>query len=232
MARTDAELTLSEIQTIEELDWIANNSVIYKNNSWVYTAVSLWDSWELLQSNWATSAPSFDVNLNTLAPLASPTFTWTVTTPAIKITTWAWAWKIATSDADWDLTWETPSSGWFFEFTLQDTQWQNFDWQILWVQDFAEARTLDEVVLISDAIPVWANATLELRKNSYLTWSSILSSVLTIATTDELTNLKIKVSTNSFTSSALADWDYLVAYLVTAWSTTPLMNAKVIVRWH
>ena len=44
------------------------------------------------------------------APLASPTFTGTVTTPAIKITTGAGSGKVLTSDADGDATWETPSS--------------------------------------------------------------------------------------------------------------------------
>lgn len=45
-----------------------------------------------------------------LAPLASPTFTGTVTTPAIKITTGAAANKVLTSDADGDATWETPAA--------------------------------------------------------------------------------------------------------------------------
>lgn len=43
------------------------------------------------------------------APLASPTFTGLVTTPAIKITTGASLGKVLTSDADGDATWETPS---------------------------------------------------------------------------------------------------------------------------
>lgn len=44
------------------------------------------------------------------APLANPTFTGLVTTPAIKITTGAGANKVLTSDADGDATWETPSA--------------------------------------------------------------------------------------------------------------------------
>jgi len=44
------------------------------------------------------------------ATIASPTFTGTVTTPAIKITTGAGASKVLTSDADGDATWETPAS--------------------------------------------------------------------------------------------------------------------------
>jgi len=230
MARTEAILLNDEIITVEELNGIANNSVIYKDNSWVYRAVALWDSWELLQSNWATSAPSFDVNLNTIAPLASPTFTWLVTTPAIKITTWAGDWKVATSDADWNLTWETPTWWWGWAIELQDTQWQNYSWQIIGIFNATTSWTLTEVTLISDAIPVGADATLELRKNSY-TSGSVLSSVLTIATTDTLTNWKKQVSTTSFTSATITDGDYFVAYLVTSWTTSPLMNAKCVIRY-
>lgn len=46
----------------------------------------------------------------TKADLASPTFTGTLTVPAIKITTGAGASKILTSDADGDATWETNTS--------------------------------------------------------------------------------------------------------------------------
>ena len=45
--------------------------------------------------------------LNLKAPLANPTFTGLVTTPAIKITTGAGLGKVLTSDADGDATWET-----------------------------------------------------------------------------------------------------------------------------
>ena len=45
-----------------------------------------------------------------LAPLANPTFTGLVTTPAIKITTGAGLSKVLTSDADGDATWEAPAT--------------------------------------------------------------------------------------------------------------------------
>lgn len=45
------------------------------------------------------------------APIASPTFTGTLTTPAIKITTGAGAGKVLTSDADGDATWEISTGG-------------------------------------------------------------------------------------------------------------------------
>lgn len=43
------------------------------------------------------------------APLANPTFTGVVTTPAVKITTGAGLGKVLTSDADGDAAWESPS---------------------------------------------------------------------------------------------------------------------------
>lgn len=49
---------------------------------------------------------------STYAKLASPTFTGTVTTPLLKITSGTpGAGKVLTSDADGDATWETPTSG-------------------------------------------------------------------------------------------------------------------------
>lgn len=63
---------------------------------------------ELSYVKGVTSA--IQTQLGNKAPLASPTFTGTVTTPAIKITTGAGANKVLTSDADGDATWETPVS--------------------------------------------------------------------------------------------------------------------------
>lgn len=64
---------------------------------------------ELTYVKGVTSAIQTQMNLK--APLASPTFTGLVTTPAIKITTGAGTGKVLTSDADGDATWETASSG-------------------------------------------------------------------------------------------------------------------------
>ena len=59
MWRTRAELTASELLTIWELEAVANNSVIYKSNSWIYTELALWANWTVLTSAGATSAPTF-----------------------------------------------------------------------------------------------------------------------------------------------------------------------------
>lgn len=61
-----------------------------------------------------TIAPSENAVFDALAlkaNLSSPTFTGTVTIPAVKITTGAGLNKVLTSDADGDATWETASSG-------------------------------------------------------------------------------------------------------------------------
>lgn len=58
------------------------------------------------------SAKATKTALDLKAPIASPTFTGTVTTPLIKITSGVpGAGKVLTSDADGDATWETPSTG-------------------------------------------------------------------------------------------------------------------------
>ncbi len=59
MARTDAILTPTEVLLVNELDTLANNSVIYKDNAWVINAISLWANTTVLTSNWTTSAPTF-----------------------------------------------------------------------------------------------------------------------------------------------------------------------------
>lgn len=52
-----------------------------------------------------------DQDLSSLAPKDNPTFTTKVTTPALKVTTGAGAGKILVSDANGDLTLQTPASG-------------------------------------------------------------------------------------------------------------------------
>jgi hypothetical protein len=54
---------------------------------------------------------AIQTQLDSKAPIANPTFTGLVTTPAIKVTTGAGAGKVLTSDADGDATWETASGG-------------------------------------------------------------------------------------------------------------------------
>jgi hypothetical protein len=65
--------------------------------------------------NGSTQVPTKNAiydKIETLAPLASPTFTGTLTTPAIKITGGSpGVGKVLTSDADGDATWETPAGG-------------------------------------------------------------------------------------------------------------------------
>jgi len=61
MARVYWELTPEEVLAIWQLDWIADNSMIYKDNTWIYQAVALWAAWTSPVSNGATSAPTFQV---------------------------------------------------------------------------------------------------------------------------------------------------------------------------
>lgn len=60
MARTSAELTPSEILTVEELASLANHTVFYKDGSGTIVGLALGASGKVLQSNGATSAPTFE----------------------------------------------------------------------------------------------------------------------------------------------------------------------------
>lgn len=158
------------------------------------------------------------------APLASPTFTGTVTTPAIKIT-WGtpWAWKVLTSDADGDATWETVSAWWSAQIEpIADYAWQAVI-GVLWTMVFDASKTLSKCTITADSIPVGSNLIVELRKNSYTSWN-LLSSTLQIATTDTLTNWKKSVSVTWFSTATVVDWDFVVVYLTSVWSTTPVIN--------
>lgn len=90
----------------------AGNSSGTLNNSGTGTVIIVDDTAYASSWNGNLGAPTKNAvydKIELLAPLASPTFTGLVTTPAIKITTGAGASKILTSDADGDATWETPA---------------------------------------------------------------------------------------------------------------------------
>lgn len=119
---------------------------------------------------WATGLFATISNLALKAPIASPTFTGTVTTPAITITTGAGASKVLTSDAGGVATWQTPSGGGGGSQTepLQDYQGTAII-GVLGSYVFDSSKTISKVTLTVDSIPVGSNCIVELRKNSYTT---------------------------------------------------------------
>lgn len=173
------------------------------------------DSREVINTNFS--------NLNTdKAETASPTFTWTITTPLVKITGGVpWVGKVLTSNAIGEATWEASAGGgWSQTEPLQDYAGTAII-GVLGTYVFDSAKTGSKYSITVDSIPVGSNLIFELRKNSYTT-GNILSSVLQVATTDTLTNGKKTVSitdTDSFVAG-----DYIVAYLTSVGSTTPALN--------
>jgi len=91
MARTADQLTASEEVMVWEINWIANNSVLYKDNTWVYTAVALWANGTVLTSAGGTSAPTFQAAggsgtvTSVTSANADATVATTTTTPVITI---------------------------------------------------------------------------------------------------------------------------------------------------
>lgn len=110
----------------KKTDLTDNSDTYYPSQKAVKTAVDAkQDSLGFTPENVANKVTSFQAtpddthypseklvkdSLDGKASLASPTFTGTVTTPAIKITTGAGLGKVLTSDADGDATWETSVS--------------------------------------------------------------------------------------------------------------------------
>lgn len=111
MARTWSQLTTEEILALWQLEWLSNNTIVYKDNSWIIKWVALWDNWTVLQSNWATSDPSFEE------------------------ASWGW-WYAESAYIAWEITdetllWEWPIwaattlSAWYIGLTTAPT-WSSF----------------------------------------------------------------------------------------------------------
>jgi hypothetical protein len=97
--------------------------------------------------------------------------------------------------------------------------------------DATTAKTLAEVTVISDTLPVGSNLICELRKNSTSS-GNILSSTLQVTTTESATNGRyVGTPVTSFTSAAIADGDVLYATLTGVGSTTPAVNPRLILRF-
>lgn len=117
-----------------------------------------------------------------------------------------------------------------FEATVQDYKGLAMV-GILGQFDATTAKTLAEVTIISDSLPVGSNLICELRKNSTSS-GNILSSTLQVTTTESATNGRyVGTPVTSFTSAAIADGDVLYAVLTGVGSTTPAINARVILRF-
>ena len=60
MARVWAELSTEELLTLWQLEGLWNNTIFYKDNTWIIAAAPLWAVWTFLKSTWTTSIPAFD----------------------------------------------------------------------------------------------------------------------------------------------------------------------------
>lgn len=131
-----------------------------------------------------------------------------------------------------DGTWAAPAGGGgsAYEFTAQGYEGPAVI-GILGKFDATTAKTIAEVTIVSDTLPVGSNCICELRKNS-TTSGNILSSTLQVTTTESATNGRyVGTPVTSFTSASIADGDVLYAFLTGVGSTTPAANVRVILRF-
>lgn len=129
MSRVYAELSPEEILNIWQLEWVDPNSMIYKDNAWVYQAIALWAAWTVPTSNGATSAPTFqewwswDLKADGSVPMTGALdFTkWSNIASATSTDIWAATWNFV------DITWTTTISN-FWASAIWVTRRLRFTW--------------------------------------------------------------------------------------------------------
>jgi hypothetical protein len=123
------------------------------------------------------------------------------------------------------------AAGGFGEYRFQDYKGPAII-GILGVFDAVEARTLAEVTLQCDTLPVGSNLIAELRKNNPASGNNVLSATLQVTTTEAATNLRyVGTSVTSFLSTAIADGDVFYLVLTSVGSTTPATNPRAVMRY-
>lgn len=140
-------------------------------------------------------------------------------------------WVLTSNGAGVAPSFQAPTGGGSaYEFTVQGYEGPAVV-GILGKFDATTSKTLAEVTIISDTLPVGSNLICELRKNSTSS-GNILSSTLQVTTTESATNGRyVGTPVTSFTSASIADGDVLYAVLTGVGSTTPASNARVILRF-
>ncbi len=255
MARTSEQLTSQEIITVEELQQIANDSVIYKDSTWIYQRIVLWASGTVLQSNGATSAPTFgtvsawDVvwpsSATDNAIVRFDLATWKLIQNSsvliddsdnitginsLLMNTAPWA----HSDVEWLMHWEN------WEWTLSiktDVSWVNLQ---VWQESHVRVRNstwsqIDDWLAVFISGSTWTLPNITKAQANNFNQSS---KTIWLATHDIANNTNGIVTTfwlvRDIDTSAFAAWDLLFLDAVTAWAltaTAPTWLNFVIVLW-
>lgn len=159
MARDEVQLTPEEQLIVWQLEWLDNNTVIYKDNAWVYQDVALWVAWTVLQSNWATSAPSF-----------AAVWTWDMVLASVQSVT-----GLKTFDKDklamkWTSTWTTTVSTANTGATNYTQTMQARNWTIANLDNETYIGTTAVALNRTSAALTLAGITFNLTNNT-LTWT-------------------------------------------------------------
>lgn len=216
MARVWAQLTPEEVLALGQLEWLANNTIIYKDNTWVIQAVSLWANWTVLTSWWTTSAPTFSTN-----------WSWDVVWPASSIdlrialfdwTTWkliqdSWellAWLVHTTGAEtiWGVKTLTDNFqvNWTILWWVMLEEWWMINWQIVtsvasWnltvalkTMNWTDPSATDPVYVRIDNVVRTISGALSTVKDGTINWSNIWSTELITKEVDFFTYLGYNVT--------------------------------------
>ncbi len=232
---------MSEAKRIAIVDWSGNallaDVVESSTNPWTYGLVIVnADGSEIGNDTTVNTDATLTGNGTSSSPLSVVStlttkwdlLTYSTTKARLWVGTDGYVLTADSTQTTW-IKWAAAAASWFGEAVLQDYQGPNTI-GILWQYQATRAGTLAEVTLTSDAIPVWSNLIAVLYKNSTTT-GNVLNATLQVATSDSLTNGKKVVSVTSFTDTAIADGDYFTWYLTSVGSTTPWINAKLVIRY-
>jgi hypothetical protein len=149
MARTAAQITNDEVLRLWEIEWLTNNTSMFKDNTWSIDWAALGAAWTVLTSNWTTSAPTFqagaswDMLSSTYDPAwVSEQLVWLTASQALTTKT------------------ITDSSNVLWGVTM--TIWSDADWDVYYRNSWVLTRLAkwsdDEVLTLASWVPSWAAA--------------------------------------------------------------------------
>lgn len=237
MARTRAELTQSEVDAIENLDWVSSDNIVYKDGSWNVSWV--WVGTWLQVTSWSLQA------LNN----GDVTWPWSATDNAIARFDWTWGWTIQNSWVTVDDN-DNISGAWYIDvWTFNDGSEPSANaWRIFYSNE-------EEVLSFYDTngieVNIWTDNVIKAKNVQwstvnkwdvvYITWATGTNPEIQLAKADTVWEaatfwvVRQDISNNGvwkiitdwriqgIDTSSFNVWDPLYLDVTTAWN---LVNSK------